>query len=134
MFQNYLILYLKRPDNPILQHHHNQLLRIRPCGLFQFRTTSEIENQFKHLAGLLGRVVSPSQSLCLHRTVQHRKTKTYIHALSGIRTRDSSIQAAKTHAPDRAATEMGRSSLIPSQVDLAIQCKAPYDSALTCYV
>jgi hypothetical protein len=34
--------------------HHHQLLRIRICGLFQFRITSEIMNQFRHLAELLG--------------------------------------------------------------------------------
>jgi hypothetical protein len=49
---------------------------------------------FRQLLGLLGRGVSPSQGLYLHRTTQHRKTRTNIHALSGIRTHDSSIQAA----------------------------------------
>jgi hypothetical protein len=37
---------------------------------------------------LLGRVISSSQGFCLRRTTQHRKTRTNIHALSGIRTRD----------------------------------------------
>jgi hypothetical protein len=63
------------------------LLRIRPCGLFQFRITSEIMNH-RHTIGLLGRVISSSQGLYLHRATQHRKTRTNIHALSGIRTRD----------------------------------------------
>jgi hypothetical protein len=45
-------------------------------------------NLFRHMVGLLGRVISPSQGLYLHRTTQHRKTRTNIHALSGIRTRD----------------------------------------------
>jgi hypothetical protein len=43
------------------QHNNNsnhKLLRIRHCGLFQFRITSEIINQFRHLAGLLGRVTA----------------------------------------------------------------------------
>jgi hypothetical protein len=40
------------------------------------------------MVGLLGRVISSSQGLYLHRTTQHRKTRTNIHALSGIRTRD----------------------------------------------
>jgi hypothetical protein len=62
--------------------------------------------KFKYLVGLLGRVISPSQGLYQHRITQHRKTKTNIHALSGIRTRDLSIQAAKTHAIDSAANEI----------------------------
>jgi hypothetical protein len=39
-------------------------------------------------------VISPSQGLYLHRTTQHRKTRTNIHALSGIRTHDPSNQPA----------------------------------------
>jgi hypothetical protein len=31
---------------------------------------------FRHMVGLLGRVISPSQGLYLHRTAQHRKTWT----------------------------------------------------------
>jgi hypothetical protein len=63
-------------DHHYHHHHHHQLLRIRLYGLFQFRITSEITSQFRHLVGLLGRVISPSQGLYLHRTTQHRKTKT----------------------------------------------------------
>jgi hypothetical protein len=37
-------------------------------------------------------------------TGQHRRTKTNIHVLSGIRTHDPSNQADKTHASDRTAT------------------------------
>jgi hypothetical protein len=59
---------------------------------------------FRHMIGLLGRVISPSQGLYLHRTTQHRKTWTNIHALSGIRTHDPSNQRAKTHASDPTAT------------------------------
>jgi hypothetical protein len=40
---------------------------------------------FRHMVGLPGRVISPSQGLYLHRTTQNRKTRTNIHALSGIR-------------------------------------------------
>jgi hypothetical protein len=40
--------------------------------------------------------VGPSQGL--HRTTQHRKTWTHIHASSGMRTHDSNFRAAKTHA------------------------------------
>jgi hypothetical protein len=62
-----------------------------------FCQTSKI---FRHLVGLHGRRVSPSQglylhrttehrktrthALYLHRTTQHRKTRTHIHASSGI--------------------------------------------------
>jgi hypothetical protein len=41
-------------------------------------------NLFWHMVGLLGWVISLSQGLYLHRTTQHRKTRTNIHALSGI--------------------------------------------------
>jgi hypothetical protein len=62
---------------------------------------------FRHTAGLLRRVISPSQGLYLHRTTQHRKMRTNIHALSRIRTHDPSNQPAKTHASDRTATVTG---------------------------
>jgi hypothetical protein len=45
---------------------------------------------FRHMVGLLGRVISSSQGLYLHRTTQHKKTLTNIHALSGIRTHNLS--------------------------------------------
>jgi hypothetical protein len=56
------------------------------------------------MVGLLGRVISPLQGLYLHRITQHRKTRTNIHDLSGIRTHDPRNQPAKTHASDRTAT------------------------------
>jgi hypothetical protein len=62
---------------------------------------------FRHMVGLLGQVISPSQGLYLHRTTQHRMTRTNIHALSGIRTHDPRNQPAKTHASDRTATVTG---------------------------
>jgi hypothetical protein len=62
---------------------------------------------FRHMVGLLGRVISPSQGLYLHRTTQHRKTRTNIHALSGIRTHYPSNQPAKTHASERTVTVTG---------------------------
>jgi hypothetical protein len=62
---------------------------------------------FRHMVGLLGRVISPSQGLYLHRTTQHRKTHTNIHALSGIQIHDPSNQPAKTHASDCMATVTG---------------------------
>jgi hypothetical protein len=62
---------------------------------------------FRLTVGLLGRVISPSQGLYLHKTTQHRKTRTNIHALGWIRTHDPSNQPAKTHASDRMATVTG---------------------------
>jgi hypothetical protein len=59
------------------------------------------------MVGLLGRVISASQGLYLHRTTQHRKTRTNIHALNGIRTHDPSNQPAKTHSSDRTAAATG---------------------------
>jgi hypothetical protein len=41
------------------------------------------------------------KGLYLHRTTQHRNTKTNIQASSGIRTHDPSNQAAKTYALDQ---------------------------------
>jgi hypothetical protein len=35
-----------------------------------------LETVFRQFVGLLGRGVGPSQGLCLHRTAQHRKTRT----------------------------------------------------------
>jgi hypothetical protein len=61
------------------------LLRIRPISLFHFRIISEMMNH-PQTVGLLGRVISSSQGLYLHRTTQHRQTKTNIHTFSGIRT------------------------------------------------
>jgi hypothetical protein len=67
---------------------------------------------FRHMVGLHGRVISPSQGLYLRRTTQHRKTPTNIHALSGIRTHDPSNQPAKTHASERTATVTGSVLLV----------------------
>jgi hypothetical protein len=57
-------------------------------------------------------VISPSQGLYLHSTTQHRKTRTNIHALSGIRTHDPNNQPAKTHASDRKAAVTGIERLL----------------------
>jgi hypothetical protein len=56
-------------------------------------------NLFRHSVGFLGRVISSSQGLYLHRITQHRKTRTNIHDLSRIR-----IRAIKARAWDRAGT------------------------------
>jgi hypothetical protein len=76
----------------------------KDLGRLTYRRFLEL---FRHMAGLLGRVISPSQGLYLHRTTQHRKTRTNIHDLSGIRTHDPSNQPAETHASDRMATVIG---------------------------
>jgi hypothetical protein len=54
---------------------------------------------FRHMVIILGRVISPSQGLYLHRTTQHRKTRANIHALSGIWTHDPSNQPANRLRP-----------------------------------
>jgi hypothetical protein len=61
---------------------YNRVLDLRLLLFFLF------PNLFRHMVGLLGRVISPSQGLYLHRAAQHRKTRTNFHALSGIRTHD----------------------------------------------
>jgi hypothetical protein len=70
-------------------------------------TYSRFRELFGHMVGLLGRVISPSQGLYQRRTTQHRKMRTNIHALSGIRTHDPSNQPAKTLTSDRTATVTG---------------------------
>jgi hypothetical protein len=60
------------------------------------------------MVGLLGRVISPSQGLYLHRTTHDRKTRTNIHAFSGIQPHDPSSKPAKTHTSDRTATVTGK--------------------------
>jgi hypothetical protein len=63
---------------------------------------------FGHFVGLLGRGISPTQGHYLHRTTQHRKTWTYIHAPSRIRTSDPNVERPKTvHALDLAAIGTG---------------------------
>jgi hypothetical protein len=123
-----LVSYTKFHRNPSNSFFH--LLRIRPIGLFHFGITPEIMNH-RHTAGLLGRVISSSQGLYLHRTTQHRKTKTNIHALIGIRTRDPvyerSRPAPQTARPLHVVLEMklaGRSG--PSNYML-ISCTSYFE-------
>jgi len=58
-------------------------------------TSETYESVFGHLVGLLGRGISPSQGHFLHRTSQHRKTRTHVHASSGIRTNDPNFRAVE---------------------------------------
>jgi hypothetical protein len=80
------------------------LQSLKDLGRLTYRRFLEL---FRLMVGLLGRVISPSQGLYLHRTTQRRKMRTNIHALSGIRTHDPSNQPAKTHVSDRTATVIG---------------------------
>jgi hypothetical protein len=48
------------------------LQSLKDLGRLIYRRFLEL---FRHVAGLLGRVISPSQGLYLHRTTQHRKTR-----------------------------------------------------------
>jgi hypothetical protein len=48
------------------------LQSLKDPGLLTYRRFLEL---FRHMVGLLGRVISPSQGLYLHRTTQHRKTR-----------------------------------------------------------
>jgi hypothetical protein len=63
-----------------------------PWPLIQFR------NHFSQTVGLLGRMISPSQCRYLN-TRQHKQNKRIhtpnIHALSGVRTHDSSVRASE---------------------------------------
>jgi hypothetical protein len=77
---------------------------LKDFGRLTYRRCLEL---LRHMVGLLGRVIGSSQGLYLHRTTQHRKTRTNIHALSGIRTHDPSNQPVKTRASDRTATVTG---------------------------
>jgi hypothetical protein len=54
---------------------------------------------FLHFVVLLGRVISPSQGLYLHRTTHHWKMQTNIHALSRIWTHDPSVWVIKAPCP-----------------------------------
>jgi hypothetical protein len=96
--------------NPLIRSI-NRVSYFFSVALQSFRTLAASHRRFlelfRHMVGLRGRVISPSQGLYLHRTTQHRKKRTNIHALSGIRTHDPSNQPAKTHASDRTATVTG---------------------------
>jgi hypothetical protein len=79
--------------------------------MFQFRISSEIMNQFPTFGRNLCTEISSMQGLYHHMATQHRNTGTNIHALSGIRIHDSSIQAANFHALGRAVTLISRNNI-----------------------
>jgi hypothetical protein len=89
------------------------LQSLKDLGRLTYRRFLEL---FRHMVGLLGWVISPSQGLYLHRTTQHKKTRTNIHALTKIRTHDPSNQPAKTHASDRRATVTGKTRFYRTEI------------------
>jgi hypothetical protein len=90
---------------------------LKDLGRFTYRRFLEL---FRHMVGLLERVISPSQGLYLNRTTLHRKTRTNIHALRGIRTHDPSNQPAKTHASDRTATVTGIGFIYYTKIQMTV--------------
>jgi hypothetical protein len=77
------------------RRRRRRLSRISPLSLFRFRIYfSKLMNLFGQLVGLLGRGISPTQGLYLHRTTQHRETRTHFHASSWIRISEPSVRAA----------------------------------------
>jgi hypothetical protein len=103
----YLIFYIEYHYTPNMPKTFFFLWLYSPFGPCRLTYRRFLE-LFRHMVGLLGRVICPSQGFYLHRTTQHRKTRTNIHALSGIRTHDPSNQPAKTQASDRTATVTGK--------------------------
>jgi hypothetical protein len=70
--------------------------------------------------GLLGRVISPSQGRYLH-TGQHKhriNAHTDIHALSGIRTHDSSIRASEDSSSLRPRSHRDRPFFPPDWINI----------------
>jgi hypothetical protein len=78
-YSSNLFIYLCIPLSLRTEHRALTVPR-HPRLLFQFL------GSIRHLVGLLGWGISPTQGLYLHRTTQHRKTQTNIHAPSSIRT------------------------------------------------
>jgi hypothetical protein len=91
-------------SNIFVTTHSVALQSLKDLGRLTYRRFLKL---FRHMVGLLGRVISPSQGLYLHRTTQNRKTRTDIHALSGIRNHDPSIWVIKAHAADCVVTVTG---------------------------
>jgi hypothetical protein len=83
-----LLLLLFIPLSLRTEHRASTVPR-HPRLLFQFL------GSIRHLVGLHGGGISPAQGLYLHRTTQHRKTQTNIHAPSRIRICDPSVRAAE---------------------------------------
>jgi hypothetical protein len=82
LFLSFIHLSLRTEHRASTVPRHSRLL-------FQFL------GSIRHLVGCLGGGISPAQGLYLHRTTQHRKTQTNIHAPSSIRTCDPNVRAAE---------------------------------------
>jgi hypothetical protein len=69
---------------------------IPPLPQYAFMAWCSVKAQGQlYLYLLLGRGISPSQGRYLHRRAQHRKTRTHIHASSGIRTPRSQCSSSR---------------------------------------
>jgi len=68
-----------------------------PLACSNSELTSVTLDPFRHLWGLLWRVIGSLPGIYLHRRTQHRETSTYLHASSGIRTYDTSVQTVPKH-------------------------------------
>jgi hypothetical protein len=82
----YVLLFI--PLSLRTEHRASTVPR-HPRHLFQFL------GSIRHLVGLLGGGISSAHGLWLHRTTQHRKTQTNIHAPSRIPTCDPNVRAAE---------------------------------------
>jgi hypothetical protein len=81
-----------------LDHYHHNI----SGSTVLVRTLAASDQRFRNLITTLDRTPLESarrKGLYLHRTTQHRNTKTNIHASSGIRTHNPSKQAANTAWP-----------------------------------
>jgi hypothetical protein len=83
-----LLLLLFIPLSLRTEHRASTVPR-HPRLLFQFLRS------IRHLIGLPGGGISPEQGTYLHRTTQHRKTQTHIHAPRRIRNCDPTVRAAE---------------------------------------
>jgi hypothetical protein len=92
---------LQRPCCLNTSDHHHPCL-YSPSGSWPplIRFLNHILN---HTLGLPGRVINPSQGLCLRRTTQHRKTKDKHPCPERDSNQRSSVRALKSHVSDRAA-------------------------------
>jgi hypothetical protein len=113
-------------------HYHHQLygLGFVTCSFSELGLLITDES-FQHLVGFPGRGFSPTQGLYLHRTAQHRKTRTNIHAFSGIRTNDQCPSGQEPRLAPRPGKWQFKEILnISSLYRWGDQI---YDSAATCY-
>jgi hypothetical protein len=87
-----MYVWSNQSDQFVWRKYSRYILLISLTSVVQFWTLPPLilwfPNLFQHMVGLLGRVISSSQGLYLHRTTQRRKTRTNILALSGIWIRD----------------------------------------------